>query len=110
MNFWATVTGNSIMLSFSLLAYRRTHMPAFVFWIAAGGIDIILPIAMETLRAYRAHGEQAYRVFMICWRLGYIIEAALATIGTVMIIQHILKNTPPPIPQLLPTSHEAAPK
>jgi hypothetical protein len=89
-DFVTTIAVNSIVLSFSFAAYRRTRMRAFAFWIAACTICIISTVGLYGYAYSRALSAEDYRTFMEFYRIGYAVQAILGAAGSIMIIRFIL--------------------
>ena len=90
LEYGTSVTCSAIVLVFSFTAYRRTKLLPFALWIVASSISIVLMTGwyshLHTVPASRAD----YETYMTIYRIGFFTNNILATIGSVMLIQHVL--------------------
>ena len=93
-DFVVTIAVNSVLLCFSFIAYRRTGMRAFAFWITACTICIISSVGLHTYAYSRALSTETYRSFIEFYRAGFIVQAVLGGAGSIMLIRHVLAARP----------------
>ena len=90
-DFLVTFGVNAVVLYFSFVAYRRTKMRAFAFWIWSAGIALIQTMALHTYGSSRStlsHSDA--ETFQVFYRTFYIVGTVLGTLGTVMLVRYML--------------------
>jgi len=90
-DFLVTFGINAVVLYFSFVAYHRLKLRAFAFWIASSAIAIIQTVALHTYGSSRgtlSHSDA--ETFQLFYRSFYIVGTVLGTVGSVMLIRHVL--------------------
>ena len=85
------LAADAVILSFSLIAYRRTKLRVFAFLMIASALSIIQSVGVETYDSSRLSVAE-YERFMVVWRISYIATVILSATGTVMLIRYVLSR------------------
>jgi hypothetical protein len=104
VDFVISVLINGIVLLSSALAYRRTKMMPFVFWVSACLIAIILAFAQRFFDA-RFRDADDYRIFFEFYSIGYVAVTILWGAGILTLTRYVLARFQkmPPNTALEPT-------
>jgi hypothetical protein len=84
------VVFTTAILVFSFVAYRRTKLRAFAFWIASSSMGLIQMSAWYIHIHSSPLPESDRMTFNVIYRLCYIVINVLGAIGSIMLIQHVL--------------------
>lgn len=80
----------SVVLYYSLVAYRRTKMRAFALWVWASAIGIVQLLAYESYYSSGPHSFTADQRATLIWRAGYILAVVLSSVGSILLIRYVL--------------------
>ena len=96
----ASLAVNGAVLGWSFEAYRRTKLRGFAFWICSCTVGIIMITTwygVSELHAQRLGSPPPswYPAYSVLYRISFIANTIVSGIGSVLIIRHVLGETPP---------------
>jgi len=108
VDFVISIVINGVVLLSSALAYRRTKMMPFVFWVSACAIAIILAIAQRFFDV-RFHDADDYRIFFELYSIGYVAVTTLWGAGILTLTRYVLARSQKMPPNKSPEPTMTAP-
>lgn len=86
----ATIIVCITVLAFSIVAYRRIHVPAFAFLMGASVIRLISEVGARPHPAWLPAGDSA--AWYVFYLVSYTIAVVLWGVGVILLIRYALEK------------------
>ncbi|HEV7406641.1 MAG TPA: hypothetical protein VGO11_27065 [Chthoniobacteraceae bacterium] len=103
LDFMIVAAGSVITIALAVPAYKRTKQKGFMLWIFAALFGFYNSVCLHTIGADQYRYPAGYHFVHYSYRILFVVDGVLGTIGTIMVINGYLRlfaatsKTPPVI-------------